>query len=205
MSQSDHLDSTTTLLVRCQTFLVRLDEIDVTKFLDEFGIHGHSSKLQTEVATAIAGWITEDSLGRARLETELYPKDLPPGVMGMMFFRTNIYIHTRQVRDEQFFVLLAGLAALINSGWSAAGTASVAAEVRALWKRLGRLTEDQAEAARRLARLMDGQSIYEASVGLPDYLAGWPSGEDEKARRLLDELKHHGVVKETLKGWTFVR
>lgn len=63
---------------------MRLDEVNVTKFLDEFGIHGYSSELQTDVAKAVAAWLTEDSLGRARIKTELYPKDLPPGVMGMM-------------------------------------------------------------------------------------------------------------------------
>ena len=184
---------------------MRVDEVETTRFLDEFGLKGYGPEHQEAVASAMSAWIQEDRMGNSEIRTEIYPKNLPPGVMGMMYMRTNIYVLARQIRSEQFFVLVAGTAAMLSADVSSAAVSAAATEIRALWKKVGRLNEEQGEAARRLGQLMGGKSIYEATVDLDTYVSNWPAGEEEIAKRLLEELRQIGIVKETTRGWTFVK
>lgn len=184
---------------------MRIDEVQVTKFLDEIGLRGHSKDDQEAVAEAFALWVTKESLGRARVIAEQYPKNPPPGTISLTSLRTNIYVNAQQIRDAQAFVILAGIAALQSGELHTIGAAVLIAELQALWKKVGRLTEDQSEAARRLARLANGRSIYDHSISLAEYLSQWPDIEHRRAKELLDELKDLGVVRESLNGYKFAK
>lgn len=182
---------------------MQVHKLETRTFLSHFGVPG-SAATQDAVARAVAAWITEDSLGSATVIEEVYYP--PPGTMGMMFARANIYFNVGGICREQFTVLVAGLATLATSGdLTTAAITALAAEATALWRKIGRLNEDQLEAARRLVRLMDDQSIYEGRVTVDRYVQNWPAGEEEKAVRLLSELHELGVVRDAIDGWTFVR
>ena len=186
---------------------MRLDEVDVRNFLDTLGIEGYPSDDQSKMAEAVAKWLDEGTDGSAWLEKEIYPKNQPAGTLGLMSVRTNLYLQWEDIKKAQFSVLVMAAVGALSGGPSGATISAIATELTSLWRKMGRLSEDEAEAVRKLVRLLGDEPLYGGSVRTGDYLESWPTEEMNRAKELLRQLEKRGVIHHdtVADGWTFVR
>lgn len=166
---------------------------------------GHEPSVQEHAAECLVSWLEASQVGSGRIVCEMYPKRLPPGSLGLIHMRTNIYVLATKIGDQQCAVLLAALAGLHGSSFLNVSIQSLAAELAVLWKKVGRLNDNQAEAARKLVRLAGEEGMYRDAVSTSNYLSSWPPSEQQSAQKLLDELAELGVVREVIGGWVFTR
>lgn len=189
---------------------MRLEKVNIERFLDTLDIKGHDAKIQSIMAKSVADWVNQHTDGKAEVKVEKSPKDPPPRTFGMIIARTNFYLNWDEIRANQLLVVLN----MIVSNFSGEdliymGISTLVLELEAAWGKVGHLDEDEAEAARRLARLLRDRQLHNGRrcVSTEEYLKCWPAHEGEKAKWLLLRLEDRGVIKQhsSPELWTFAR
>jgi len=176
-----------------------LQGVDAGRWLSRFGLSHVDEQMQRAIAEAFVDVVRTDA-DIATLRDEL-PR-LPPGVMGMLVLRTNIYVRVRNLSDFRVALFAALLADAVTDSPPAGAFMGLAAEI---WANVGRVSDEELELLLKVKRISGQRSMYRHWVEEADILDSYPASEQVDARRRLAELKSKGLMEDGAGQWRAIR